>query len=88
MNKFTVDLGDLKLSAEHVTNINAAIQKAVAGELAKINPERQIVLIPVSPRPSPKLKFIINGIIAREFSQENLKQIGVGSSGGFAEFEQ
>jgi hypothetical protein len=86
MSKFTVDLGEVKLSAEHLQNINSAIQKAVAGELARISPEKQIILIPVNPRPGPKHGPIICGIIAREPGLDGLKQLGVGSSGGFAEF--
>ncbi|MCS6917424.1 MAG: hypothetical protein RMK52_05405 [Chitinophagales bacterium] len=63
-NIFTVDLGDLKLTAKQRESINAAIQKAVTGVLAEecgTNLPR-IVLIPVN----PKVKGpIINGIIAR-----------------------
>ncbi len=83
MSKFTVDLGEIKLSEDQVQNINAAIQKAVAGELAKVNPARQIVLIPVNANPRLKENIII-GIIAREFNEERQKQLGLASQGGFA----
>ena len=83
MSKFTVDLGEIKLSEDQVQNINAAIQKAVAGELAKVNPARQIVLIPVNANPRLKGNIII-GIIAREFNEDRLKQMGVASQDGFA----
>jgi hypothetical protein len=86
MSKFTVDLGEVKLSEDQIQNINAAIQKAVAGELAKVNPAKQIVLIPVNARPAVKGNInIIIGIIAREFNEERQKQLGIASSGGFAE---
>jgi hypothetical protein len=47
-NTFTVDLGKLKLSDTQRHNINAAIQRAVAGELAQFDLKEQIVLIPVT----------------------------------------
>ena len=47
-NTFTVDLGKIKLSDEQRHNINGAIQKAVAGELARFELREQIVLVPVT----------------------------------------
>lgn len=47
-NKFTVDLGKLKLSEDQLNHINSAIQKAVAGELAQFSLREQILLIPVT----------------------------------------
>jgi len=61
-NQFTVDLGSIKLTEADRNNINAAIQKAVAGEVANLNLKNRVVLIPAN-------KWIkgpiINGIIIR-----------------------
>lgn len=61
-NQFTVDLGSIKLTEADRNNINAAIQKAVAGEIANLNLKNRVVLIPAN-------KWIkgpiVNGIIIR-----------------------
>lgn len=61
-NQFTVDLGSIKLTEADRNNINAAIQKAVAGEIANLNMKNRVVLIPAN-------KWIkgpiVNGIIIR-----------------------
>jgi hypothetical protein len=71
-NKFTVDLGSIKLSPEQHTKINTAIQKAVSSELANISSTEKIILIPVN-------KWIkgpiLDGIIARELNEGLLNQI-------------
>lgn len=71
-NQFIVDLGNLKLSAEQITNINVAIQQAVAGQLATINFKNNIAFYPIN-----KLKRgpIINGIIARPIDLPQLNKI-------------
>jgi hypothetical protein len=48
-NEFVVDLGTLKLSDEQRKNINSAIQKAVAGELANLSLTERFVMVPGSP---------------------------------------
>jgi hypothetical protein len=48
-NEFVVDLGTLKLSDEQRKSINAAIQKAVAGELANLSLTERFIMIPGSP---------------------------------------
>ena len=45
-NQFIVDLGELTLSDDQRKSINAAIQKAVAGELANIDTGQQIAIFP------------------------------------------
>lgn len=63
-NQFTVDLGDMKLDDQQRQQINASIQKAVSGELARLNVSRKAVLIPVNKFP----KFpILWGIIIRDY---------------------
>jgi hypothetical protein len=72
-NQFTVDLGTMKLSAEDRAQINGAIQKAVAGEVSRLNIASRIVLIPIS------TKFpggvITNGIIARPIDEKIFKEL-------------
>ena len=58
-NQFTVDLGNIQLSDQQRTNINNAIHKAVAGELAGLGAAGKVVLVPVSKGKGP----LINGII-------------------------
>ena len=66
-NTFTVDLGNVQLTAQHREAINGAIQKAVTGELAKINLKSQIVLIPAA----IWIKgHILNGIIVRPVNEK------------------
>jgi hypothetical protein len=69
-NQFVVDLGKLKLTTEQRDQINVAIQKAAAGELARINITERIVLIPVSPTTRFPRWPIICGIIARPVENE------------------
>ena len=61
-NQFTVDLGSITLTEADRSNINAAIQKAVAGEIANLNLKNRVVLIPANKWPKGP---IINGIIIR-----------------------
>ena len=63
-NQFMVDLGKLKLDEAQRSNINAAIQKAVAGQLAALKFTNHVALFPVNKFPHGP---IINGIVAREF---------------------
>ncbi|MDB5223380.1 MAG: hypothetical protein JWN83_2047 [Chitinophagaceae bacterium] len=74
--QFVVDLGDVKLSNEQKNAINAAVQKAVTGELANISSTSRLALFPVGGRwprfPGP----IIWGIIARPVDDRWLKDIG------------
>jgi hypothetical protein len=62
-NVFTVDLGNLELTAEHQKTINTAIQSAVAKELSAIVTSNNVALVPVFHYPHGP---IINGIIAWE----------------------
>lgn len=62
-NQFVVDLGAMKLTDDQRSRINAAIQKAVAGELATLDVTKKIALLPVTKwKDGP----IINGIIIRD----------------------
>jgi hypothetical protein len=71
-NQFTVDLGTMKLTDAQRNSINAAIQKAVAGELASIGGADKIALIPAS---KWKVGPIINGIIARPIDERIFKEL-------------
>lgn len=62
-NQFVVDLGTLKLSDDEKQRINAAIHKAVAGEIATINTGNKVALFPIFKLPHGP---IINGIIIRD----------------------
>lgn len=73
-NQFVVDLGNVKLTADHKKRINAAIQKAVTSELATLNVERNLVLVPVNNWPKGRGP-IINGIIIREMLASRLKEV-------------
>jgi hypothetical protein len=70
LNQFVVDLGKVKLTTDQRDQINVAIQKAAAGELARINITERIVLIPVSPTTRFPHWPIICGIIARPVESE------------------
>lgn len=70
-NQFIVDLGDLQMSDDQRKKINSAIQKAVAGELANIELEKEVVLIPVNKWPKERGP-IINGIIIRDLKNAGL----------------
>jgi hypothetical protein len=61
-NQFVVDLGPVKLSEGQRKSINAAIQGAVVGELAKVNTGNRIVLLPLAKFRGP----ILDGIVARD----------------------
>ncbi|RDC62877.1 hypothetical protein [Adhaeribacter pallidiroseus] len=80
-NQFVVDLGDLELSPEQSKSLNAAIHKAVAGELANIGTANQVALFPINDLSDIDRKTIfgkgglINGIIIRDFKKENLKDL-------------
>ena len=77
--QFVVDLGDVKLSEDQKRSINAAIQKAVTGQLAQIPTETSLALFPIGgggkgPKwPGP----IIWGIIIRPPRDQWIKDIGV-----------
>jgi len=72
-NQFTIDLGDIALTEEQRSNMNAAIQKAVAGELAASNLKDQVALFPVQgKRP---IGPIINGIVARRIDLQKFKDV-------------
>lgn len=62
-NQFVVDLGTLKLSDAQRKSMNAAIQGAVAKELASHKLSKRVVFIPVDKWPKGP---IINGIIIRD----------------------
>ena len=62
-NKFVVDLGKLTLTEEESKSMNAAIQKAVVGELGKIKLPKDVVILPGIPT---KKVGLINGIIIWE----------------------
>jgi len=69
-NQFIVDLGDLKISDEQRTNINAAIQKAVTGELVNFSSTNKVAFFPVSGH-TGKIPFpILWGIIIRPRKDE------------------
>jgi len=81
-NKFVVDLGDLILTNEQRKKINAAIQKAVARELADIGTANQVALFPVNDLSAKDRRtlfgdgdVIINGIIVRDFKTADFKNI-------------
>ena len=57
-----VDLGLLQLTFDHNKKLNSAIHEAVAGELANIELDKEVVLIPVSNWPVCRGP-LINGII-------------------------
>ncbi len=73
-NKFTVDLGNLTLNDDQCQSINAAIQKAVTGELAKVNLKKHIVLIPIKSLPINGNGHT-SGIIARYIDDKQIKNI-------------
>ena len=64
-NKFVVDLGKLELTDEQTKNMNAAIQKAVVGELGKIKLPKDVIFLPGYPTKKPGF---IHGILVREFA--------------------
>jgi hypothetical protein len=72
-NQFVVDLGDLTLTETQRTKMNAAIQRAVAGELAELNFKDQVALFPVEgKRP---LGPILEGLIARRIDVQKFKDV-------------
>ena len=83
-NHFIVDLGNLSLSDLQKKSINAAIQRAVAGELANMETSHEVALFPRNgralkfPGPIEGGKFpgpILWGIIARPFDEKWAKDI-------------
>ena len=72
-NQFIVDLGDVVLSDAQRTNMNAAIQKAVASELASSNLKDQVALFPVQER--RPIGPILIGIIARKIDVAKFKDV-------------
>lgn len=74
-NIFTVDLGNMKLSDEQRKEINASVQTAITGALAKMGASSETVLFPINRWPKGP---IIWGIIARpwkDFQINSLDQI-------------
>lgn len=71
-NKFTVDLGAVKLTDDQRNKINTAIQKAVSAELAHTLETGKIVLIPVRKWVKGP---ILDGIIAIDINERLLKNI-------------
>ncbi len=71
-NRFTVDLTGIKLSEGQKKEINSAIQKAVMGELAKIDTKGNS-LAPLNGYPWGPKGPILWGIIARPFNIKELK---------------
>lgn len=69
-NQFVVDLGDLPLTDDQRKKINAAIQKAVAGELANIELDKEVILVPVN-RGIGGRGGIRDGIIVRDLRGGN-----------------
>jgi len=70
--QFVVDLGDLSLSDDQHKNLNAAIQGAVAKELAGFKLSKRIILIPVEKWPKGP---ILDGIIARPLDRNVTNEI-------------
>lgn len=68
-NKFTVDLGSMKLTDAERIKINSAIQKAVVNEISGLGLKNRVALVPIN-------KWIkgpiINGIIVRELTERDL----------------
>jgi len=71
-NVFTVDLGNLKLSDAQRKEINAAVQTAVTGVLAKTGASNGTVLFPINRWPRGP---IIWGIIARPWKDFGITSI-------------
>ena len=69
-NIFTVDLGNLKISVDQRNKINAAVQTAVTGVLAKTGISNKVVLFPINRWPKGP---IIWGIIARPWDDFGIK---------------
>jgi len=69
---FQVDLGKLELTEAQKSSINAAIQQAVTGELAKMNLKNQVALIPMH-------NFIkgpiLSGLVVRNLDEKLLGQL-------------
>lgn len=65
-NQFVVDLGNLKLSPDQRKKMNAAIQGAVAGELATFSLKKRVVLIPIDKWPNGP---ILDGIVIRDWDK-------------------
>lgn len=79
-NIFTVDLGEMKLSDDQRKEINAAVQKAVTGVLARTGASNNMVLFPINHWPKGP---IWNGIISRpwdDFGVKNLDQLFKGTT--------
>jgi hypothetical protein len=74
-NQFIVDLGGINLTDEQKHRMNAAIQKAVAGELAHFDGSYNLALFPIGGRKG-KIPFpIIWGIIARPVKEQWIKDL-------------
>jgi len=71
-NVFTVDLGNMKLSAEQRNEINAAVQTAVTGVLAKSGVSNKQVLFPINRWPKGPILW---GLIARPWDKFNINDV-------------
>jgi hypothetical protein len=65
-NQFVVDLGPVKLTEVQRKSMNAAIQGAVVGELAKVSTGNKIALFPLERHRGP----ILDGIVARDLGDK------------------
>ena len=74
-NEFVVDLGTLKLSDDQRKTINAAVQKAVAGELANLSLTERFIMIPGSPSSRFPGWPHIYGIVARLVDEAFLNKL-------------
>jgi hypothetical protein len=73
--QFVVDLGNVKLTEQQKNSINAAIQRAVTGELAVVGSTSRLALFPIGGR-GPKFPGpIIWGIIIRPAKDQWIKDI-------------
>lgn len=75
-NKFTVDLGSVKLTDDQRQKINSSIQKAVSAELAHMLEAGKIVLIPVRKWVKGP---ITDGIISMEVNEALLNRARQGT---------
>lgn len=71
-NVFTVDLGNMKLSAEQRNEINAAVQTAVTGTLAKTGISNKMVFFPINRWPKGPILW---GLIARPWDDFGINDI-------------
>lgn len=74
--QFVVDLGSMKLTDQQKKSINAAVQKAVVGELATISSSSRLALFPIGGKGGTRFPGpIIWGIIVRPPRDQWIKDI-------------